>query len=294
MEKRDLILQNKVLILGSTGLIGHQVFNYLNSTTDYQIIDIAYRKKLNQNTVLIDVKNDNEIISFINKTKPNYIINCIGVLNDKADVSIQHTIFLNAILPHKLKEVADKINSKLIHMSTDCVFSGLKGNSYIETDNRDGFDSYAKSKGLGEIISNSHLTLRTSVVGPELKENGSELFHWFMNQQKDILGYTNVYWSGVTSLELAKAVKWAIINNITGLYHVTNNKKISKNDLLILFKKHTNKKIKITPSSNKINDKSFIDSRKLIDYQIPSYEKMIEEMIELIQNNKSLYSQYNL
>ena len=294
MEKRDLNLSIKVLILGSTGLIGHQVYNYLTNNTNYEISDIAFRKKLNKNSILIDATNETNLIKCIEKKSPNYIINCIGILISDADITPENTIFLNALMPHKLKNIADRINARLIHMSTDCVFSGFKGKSYIENDLKDGLDTYSKTKGLGEIISDNHLTLRTSVVGPELKENGSQLFHWFMCQTGTISGYTDVFWSGVTTLELAKAVNWSIDNNITGLYHVTNNTRISKNDLLKLFKKYTNKDIEILPSSGKNIDKSFLDTRYLINYQIPSYEKMISDMVELILTDKELYSQYKI
>ena len=153
-------------------------------------------------------------------------------------------------------------------------------------------DNYAKTKGLGEIINNKHLTLRTSVIGPELKVNGEELFHWFINQNKEINGYTKAIWSGVTTLILAKAVNWAIENKTTGLYHVTNNKTIDKFTLLNLIKKYTKKNISINPFDYKILNKSFIDTRKELDFIIPDYEIMIKEMIEFINQNKILYHQY--
>ena len=195
-------------------------------------------------------------------------------------------------MPHRLARLADEIDAKLIHISTDCVFSGNKKGSYIETDEKDGRGVYAKSKGLGEVINNKHLTLRTSVVGPELKTDGEELFHWFMNQQGDISGFTKAIWSGVTTIELAKAVKWAINNEITGLYHVTNNSSISKHDLLQLFQKYTKKNISINPVDGKNINKSFLDTRKEINYVIPSYEEMIKDMVEFINNHETLYQQY--
>jgi len=282
-------LTTKVLILGSSGLIGHQIYNYLDTFANYDLVDISYRNKLSKQTIQIDAMNEYKFLKAIEEISPNYIINCIGILIDEADRSIEKTIFLNALLPHKLRKLADSINARLIHMSTDCVFSGLKGSSYIETDRKDGKDTYAKTKGLGEVICNNHLTLRTSVVGPELKEDGSELFNWFLRQSNIISGFTDVYWSGVSTIELAKAVHWAIINDLTGLYHITNNKKISKNDLLRLFRKFTNKDIDIQPISGKNIDKSFLDTRLLINYKIPSYEKMVSDMVELTINNQIYY-----
>ncbi|QOY54060.1 SDR family oxidoreductase [Candidatus Sulfurimonas marisnigri] len=286
-------MRTKILILGSTGLIGHQVYNYLKSNSDYKLLNISYRKKLQYDTIIADVRDEDYFVDIIKNIKPNYIVNCIGVLINGANENPENAIFINSYMPHRLTRLADEIGAKLIHISTDCVFSGNKKEPYIESDEKDGKDTYAKTKGLGEIINNKHLTLRTSVVGPELKTDGEELFHWFMNQSETINGFTKAIWSGVTTLELAKAVKWAIENDITGLYHVTNNKSINKNELLNLFKKYTKKDIEIIAVEGKEVDKSFIDTRKEIDYVIPSYDEMVKDMVNLIRNNK-LYSQYKI
>ena len=215
------------------------------------------------------------------------------VLINGANADPENAIFLNAYMPHRLARVADDIEAKLIHISTDCVFSGDKNGPYIEHGLRKMVGvSMPKQKDLAKLSSDKHLTLRTSVVGPELKSDGEELFHWFMNETGDIHGYTDAIWSGITSLELAKAVKWALDSDITGLYHVTNNAPISKFELLSLFQKHTKKNIGIVPVPGRRVDKSFVDTRLLIDYKIPSYDQMVADMISLIANNRKLYSQY--
>lgn len=287
-------MRNKVLVLGSTGLIGHQVFNYLQSTAQYDLHDFVYRKKLREDSMILDARDEERFFNAIKDISPNFIVNCIGILINAARDNLENAIFLNAYMPHRLARLADSLDAKLIHISTDCVFSGDKGTAYLEGDFKDGSDNYSKTKGLGEIISKNHLTLRTSVVGPELKNNGEELFHWFMNQSGTISGYTKSIWSGVTTIELARAVECSMRRDITGLHHVTNNSSINKYDLLNLFKKHTGKDINISPVDGKKQDKSFIDTRELLDFQIPSYDLMVSEMVELIRNNKSLYSQYGL
>ena len=284
----------KVLVLGSTGLIGHQVYNYLKKNSDYELSNISYRKKLQEDTILIDIRDEKKFLDTVEKIKPNIIINCIGVLINGSNKDPENAIFINAYMPHRLMRLADSINAKLIHISTDCVFSGNKKEPYLELDEKDGKDIYAKTKGLGEIINNEHLTLRTSVVGPELKTNGEELFHWFMNQSGTINGFTKAIWSGVTAIELAKAVMWAIDNKTTGLYHITNNQPINKYDLLLLFKKHTQKNIEVLSVEGRNVDKSFIDTRKLINYSIPSYDEMIRDMVQLIIDNQALYDQYEI
>ena len=275
-------------------MIGHQVFNYLKTNCVFELYNVSYRKKLLDDSILLDARSEETFVKYIESISPNYIINCIGVLIKGSDSDPENAIFLNSYLPHRLSRIAVDLNAKLIHISTDCVYSGEKDSPYCETDEKDGKGVYAKTKGTGEVTTNNHLTLRTSVVGPELKSDGEELFHWFMNQSGSISGYTNAIWSGVTTLELAKAVEWSINENITGLYHITNNASISKYDLLELFKSHTKKNINITPVEGNKIDKSFVDTRKLINYIIPSYDNMIADMIDLISRNRSLYSQYQL
>lgn len=284
----------KILVLGSTGLIGHQIFNYLSKTGKYELHNISYRKKLNDDTILCNVRNQKEFIETIKSISPDVIINCIGILIQGANSNPENAIFINAYMPHVLMNLCDELNSKLIHISTDCVFSGDKGTSYLEQDFKDGKDTYAKSKGLGEIINEKHLTLRTSVIGPELKTNGEELFHWFMSQSGEINGFTKAIWSGVTTLMLAKVVNWAIENKTTGLYHVTNNKSIDKHSLLSLIKKYTKKSISINPIDGKKINKSFIDTRNELSFTIPDYEIMVKELVELMHENKGVYKQYNL
>ena len=283
----------KVLVLGSTGLIGHQIYNYLESLKLYKLYNIAHNRKLNSSTINVDARNQLNLFSVIKEINPDIIINAIGVLINESEKNPINAISLNAYLPHALLKLCNKINSKLIHISTDCVFSGDKKGPYVETDYKDGYSIYAKTKGLGEILEQNHLTIRTSVVGPELKEDGEELFHWFMSQSGTINGYKKSVWSGVTTFELAKAVDFSIKNHLNGLYHLTNNDCITKLELLKLFQKYMHKNIKIHAVDGTVTNKSFKDTRLLIDYEIPSYEKMIEEMAEHIFKNKEIYKQYH-
>lgn len=286
-------MKKRVLVLGSTGMLGHQAVNYFLQFDDYEVFDISFRSKFRDETIILDVTHKQLFEETITEIKPDYIVNCIGVLIGGANSDISNAIYINSYLPHQLKDVAKNINAKLVHISTDCVFSGKKGN-YVEADKRDGKDTYAKTKALGEVIDDSNVTLRTSIIGPELKTNGEGLFHWFMTQEGTINGFKKAIWSGVTTLELARAIKWAIENDITGLYHITNNKSISKNDLLNLFKKYTKKNIEIIAVDGKEVNKSFLDTRCELNYMIPSYEDMIKDMVDLIKTNKELYAQYQV
>ena len=285
-------LKTKVLVLGSTGMLGHQVVNYLSQFENFEVSDIAYRISLREETIIVDAMDKVRLEQVIILIKPDFIVNCIGVLVSGSR-NEGKAIYLNAYLPNFLLELAISINSKLIHISTDCVFSGSMG-GYIETDYKDGYGIYSQTKILGEYDDASHLILRTSFIGPELKKDGEGLFHWFMKQTGTINGFNNSVWSGVTTVELAKAIKWSIDENITGLYHVTNNNSITKHDLLKLFQKYTEKDIIIKINNNQPSNKTFRDTRLLLNYRIPSYEKMISNMVDSIADNSAQYSQYKV
>ena len=287
-------MKNKVLVLGSSGLIGHQIYHYLKTNSDFVLSNISHIRKIDEKTLLLDARNEVSFFNQIRKIRPNYIVNCIGVLISESKKDHGKAAFLNAYLPHRLVYLANEINSKLIHMSTDCVFSGNKKLPYLESDEIDGKDMYAKTKGLGEVINENHLTIRTSVVGPEITNGSEELFNWFMNQSGVIEGFTKAIWSGVTTIELAKAIKWFIENQTTGLYQLTNGKSISKYDLLHLFKKYTNKNIEIQKVNGTDTNKSFLDTRKEINYPLPEYNEMVRDMVISIKNNRILYKHYNL
>lgn len=285
---------NKVLIMGSSGMLGHIVCKYLEKNSNFKLINLSGTRKLNKETILIDVRNEQKIINFINKVEPDYVVNCIGSLVHESNTNLENAVFINSYLPLLLARVTNEIDSKLIHISTDCVFSGKKNTPYTENDFKDGSDFYGITKALGEPIAANTLTLRTSIIGPEIKRDGSGLFHWFMNQNGSVNGFEKMLWSGVTTLELAKAVLWFINNFYCGLYHVTNNQIISKNDLLSLIKIHTKKDIEIIPVNGKEVDKSFVDTKQYIDYKIPSYNEMVEEMVADITTKKNEYKYYNL
>jgi dTDP-4-dehydrorhamnose reductase len=281
-----------VIILGATGLIGHQVYFQLKANKKFSVFSFARRRKISEDTVLLDARDEHLLEKAIVGINPDIIVNCMGVLIAEANRDPENAIFLNAYIPQRLKSIASSLDAKLVHISTDCVFSGKKG-SYSEDNVRDADDTYGRVKALGEVTQLPHVTLRTSVVGPEI-EGGEELFHWFMSQEGKIKGFTKSFWSGVTTLELARAVEWAIDSDIQGLYHITNGIPINKYELLMLFKKHTKQRIEIERVDGRETNKSFIDTRKDVNYEVPSYAKMIREMVAGIKDNRSLYKQYTV
>ncbi|MBN3518831.1 SDR family oxidoreductase [Algoriphagus lutimaris] len=279
----------KVLILGSTGMLGHQVFFNLESSEEFEIFDLSFRNKLREETIICDITDFNKLEGIIKEIVPDVIINCIGILIKGSNQNPKNSILINAYFPHWLMSIADEIDSKVIHISTDCVFSGKKG-AYVESDFRDADDVYGRGKALGELFSEKHLTLRTSIIGPEIKQNGEGLFHWFMNQKAETNGFTKALWGGVTTTELSKSIRKAIDEDLNGLYHITNGVAISKFDLLNLFNKTFERGLKINAIEGKRVDKSLKSEKIDVDFAIPSYEFMIKEMKDHMEKNNSIYS----
>lgn len=267
--------KKKVLIIGATGMLGHMVHKYFDQMGIYVLYNSVYRTQLNNQSIICDVKDQNAIAELFKQTQPDIVINCVGALMQESKINPASAIYLNALFPHVLKDLCNTYDAKLIHVSTDCVFSGKKG-AYSEDDFRDADDVYGRSKALGEIFDAPHCTLRTSIIGPELKD-GTGLFHWFMKQTAEVKGYTKAYWSGVTTLELAKAIHKAIQNDLVGLYHVTNGNKISKHDLLHLFNKHRSNPLSIISYDGYVADKSLEKSSKF-DFEVLGFEEMVEQI----------------
>lgn len=286
------IKMKKIMILGSGGMLGHMVYHYLKSLGKYRIVDVSFPVKLTNESKVLDVTNVDELEAYIIDEKPDILINCIGILLRGSQEDPSNAIYLNAYLPHQLSRILRKNGGKLIHMSTDCVFTGEKGN-YIETDFKDARDIYGLSKALGEVVNEHDLTMRTSIVGPELKEKGEGLFHWFMNQIGIINGFTKMIWGGVTTLELAKTIDAAIDQNITGLIHITNGQPFSKFEMISMFKEIWNKgNLIIHEVEGKQADKSLKSIRTDFKYVVPSYGEMFQEQFNWMRLHEELYKQY--
>ncbi len=281
----------KLLILGGTGMAGHTISIYFkeagNDVTAFSRSKVNYCKNVNGD--ITDFKNLKKII---NEGQYDAIINAIGILNQDAEDHKSNAVLLNSYLPHFLSDTTKEIKTRVIHMSTDCVFSGKTG-GYSETSFRDGETFYDRSKALGELENNKDLTFRNSIIGPDMSERGIGLFNWFMKQEGQINGFTKAIWTGVTTLTLAKAMEQALKENLTGLYNLVNNETISKYELLKLFNKYMkDEEIEVLPSDKLSLDKSLINNRTDFSFKVPGYEAMVAEMKEWIDNHKDLYPHY--
>lgn len=264
-------------------MLGHVLLKKINDKKLYEVYDITRHKENRSTNFKCDVSNFNSLFDIITQIKPDFIINCVGVLIKGSIDNLSNAIILNALLPHKLVEFSETINAKLIHISTDCVFDGSKG-SYIESDKKTALDNYGLTKSLGEINDGKNLTLRTSIIGPELKDKTEGLLSWFLSQNGEVNGFTQSIWGGVTTLVLSDVIVKCIKNNYTGLLHVTNGFGISKFELLNLIKVNFRlDKIELKKVSGKKSDKSL--NTKYSYFNIPSYDEMIVSMHEYYLKN---------
>lgn len=283
-------MKKRILVLGGTGMAGHVIYLYLRSLDKYEMRNTVFRKKLTADSVIMNATDPIAIERIIDDIRPDIVINCIGALVRESREHPDNAILLNAWLPHYLHKVCSNQGVKLIHISTDCVFSGQKGH-YTETDFRDADDVYGRSKALGEINNDRDLTIRTSIIGPELKENGEGLFHWFMTQKEPVYGFKTAIWGGVTTLELAKAIDYAIENETAGLVQLSNGEGISKYDLLCLFRDIWHHDIEIIPDDRNHIDKSIAKS-DVFSYSVAKYVTMLDEMKCWMSEYKNYYVLY--
>lgn len=280
-----------ILVLGASGMAGHMIATYLIEK-NYQIFTLSGHKPYDSNTVILDVENIAQLVDYLNSHNFDIVINCIGLLIKECEENKAKAVSLNALLPHFLEKYYQDKATKIIHLSTDCVFSG-KNPPYFEHSLTDGELFYDKVKSVGELVNEKDLTFRMSIIGPDSNPKGIGLFNWFLLQNGPISGYTNVYWNGITTLELAKAIEYSISNPITGLFHLVPEVSISKYELLQIFKDVFSKDtLLIHPIEVTYSNKQLINTRTDFNYHISDYHSMVLEMKEWIKLHPMLYPHY--
>lgn len=288
------ILFMKFLVLGSNGMAGHLISLYLQER-GHDVTGFALQKSsLLDKSIIGDAINFQQLREAIRSGKYDTVINCIGVLNQFAENNHLRAVILNSCLPHYVAEVANEEGAYVIHMSTDCVFSGTRG-QYTEADTPDGTTFYDRSKSLGELNDNKNITLRNSIVGPDIKKAGIGLLNWFMQQTGEIKGFTGAIWTGQTTLQLAKTMESAAIERPTGLVNAVPDESITKFELLNLFNRYfKGDSLTIHPVEGVCANKSLKRTRFDFSYRIPDYEKMVAEAARWTVEHKNLYPHYNL
>jgi len=216
----------------------------------------------------------------------------MGILNQDADRKKADTIIINSYIPHFLVERTKNMNIQIVQISTDCVFSGERG-GYREKDFKDGKSFYDRSKAVGEIINERDITFRQSLVGPDPNAEGIGLLNWFMRQKNEIQGYRNVFWNGISNLQLARAIEAVSRKNVSGIYHLVRNESVSKYDLITLFNKYLRKEpIRIRAVDEPKMNKTLINSRTDFEFIVDDYDTQIIEISAWIKRHPDLYPHY--
>jgi len=279
----------RVLVLGASGMIGSTTFRVLSERHDWvvygsvrsetakQFFPAQLAERLLAN---VDVTNYDALVDVFARIRPEVVINCVGATKHKTDGNDPlMAIPLNALLPHRLARLCEAVNARLVHVSTDCVFSGKQGH-YTEEDLPDTDDVYGRSKALGEVDYPNAITLRTSTIGHELQSSYG-LLDWFLTQQGSCKGFKRAIFSGLSSMEFARVIRDIVIPqpSLHGLYHVAGPA-IAKYDLLKLVAKVYGKAIEIIPENEFVIDRSLNADRfhAATGYQSPEWPELIESM----------------
>jgi dTDP-4-dehydrorhamnose reductase len=284
------VFKLKVLILGVTGMLGNAVFKELSDTFDVwgtlrnssgmRHFSLKLQQKMMSG---IDVLNQDELVNLLAEVKPDIVINCVGLIKQLSNAKDPLVALpINAMFPHRLARLCGLTGTRVVHISTDCVFSG-DGEMYVESSVSDAQDLYGKSKFIGELDDYGHcITLRTSIVGHELNSKAS-LVDWFLAQDEQIKGFTKAIFSGLPTAELAKVIRDYVIPNksLSGLYHVSAEP-IDKYSLLKLIAEVYGKDIEIVADDTLAINRSLDSARfkKATGYQPPSWKSLVQVMLD--------------
>ena len=279
----------KVLVIGASGMIGSTVLRVLSEQNGWEVFgtvrDDSVKRFFSASIgerlrAGVDVEHQNSLVRILDQVRPNVVVNCAGLTKHKPDADDPLvSIPINTLMPHRLAGLCRLAGVRLIHVSTDCVFSGDKG-GYVEDDRPDAHDVYGRSKALGEVHDPHAITLRTSTIGHELQSRFG-LLDWFLSQEGRCKGYTRAVFSGLPTVVFAQVVRDVVIprKELSGLYHVAA-KPIAKSDLLKLIADVYGKTIDIVPDDTLVIDRSLDATRFRLatGYVAPEWPELIKLM----------------
>ena len=283
----------KILVLGVSGMLGNAMFRTFSEDADTEVevfgtarsssVQRQFAPEVASKIISgVDVENQDSLVRVFSEVKPQVVVNCIGLIKQLADANDPlQALPINAMLPHRLARLCELGDARLIHVSTDCVFAGTKGN-YRESDPADATDLYGRSKHLGEVTYPHTITLRTSIIGHELSSSHA-LLGWFLAQEGHVKGYTKAIFSGLPTAELARVIREVVLPmpELSGLYHVASAP-ISKYDLLKQIADVYGKKIKIIADDALVIDRS-LNAERFRDatgYVAPPWQELVRRMFE--------------
>lgn len=285
----------RVLVLGASGMLGNAMLRVFAQDARFVVCSSARAASVRQHFTPevarhiitgVDVENADALTRLFSQVQPDVVINCIGLIKQLAEANDPLiAIPINALLPHRLARLCQLCGARLVHVSTDCVFAGTKGN-YLESDPSDATDLYGRSKYLGEVTYPHTVTLRTSIIGHELS-TAHALLSWFLAQEGSVRGYTRAIFSGLPTVELARIVRDFVVSKpeLSGLYHVASAP-IAKYDLLTLIAEIYGKQIEIIPDAGLVIDRS-LNAQRFSDatgYVSPSWPQLIRQIFEFQQS----------
>jgi len=279
----------RVLVLGSSGMIGSTVLQVLSKSEDLEVFGSVrdesvkrfFSETVAKNLIAdIDVVQPDALVRVLDQVRPAVVINCAGLTRHKPEAEDPLVaVPINTLMPHRLAGLCKLVGARMIHVSTDCVFSGEQGN-YLETDFADARDVYGKSKAMGEVTYAHTVTLRTSTIGHEFQTKYG-LLEWFLSQQVRCKGYNRAVFSGLPTVVFAAVVRDVVIPHpeLSGLYHVAAQA-INKFDLLSRIAKVYGKQIEIEPDDRLMIDRSLNSDRfrSATGYVAPEWDSLIDTM----------------
>ena len=280
----------RILVLGASGMLGHTIYRVFASEPTFEVFGTIRSETARtflpetRNAGLIseiDVDSADSLLRAFAESRPDIVVNCIGIVKQlKSAHDPLVAIPINALLPHRIARIAAACGARLIHVSTDCVFSGNKGN-YLESDLPDARDLYGRSKLLGEVDYPNAITLRTSIIGTEMVGAGTGLVGWFLNQSGKVKGYRSAVFSGFPTVVLARIIRDSVIPrpDLCGLYHVSAPP-IDKFTLLQLVQRAWDKAIDIEPDDGLVIDRSLNSDRfrSAVSFAPPAWPELVHEM----------------
>jgi dTDP-4-dehydrorhamnose reductase len=275
----------KLLILGGNGMAGHMLADYFRRQGKHHVFHTT-RDKSDLGGLYVDASDIAGVEKLVDIVSPHVIINAMGVLNQFAERDKIGAYYVNGFLPHHLWRTAEAVQARLIHISTDCVFEGTRG-GYTEDDIPDGTSVYALTKSLGEVQKPGHLTIRTSIIGPEIRPGGIGLMEWFLAQSGQVSGYRKVIWNGVTTLELAKVIDVMLNSTISGLIHLAHPQPVSKYELLQHIQAAFHKEnVEIISDDVQVQDRTLVNTRTDVVVPLPSYPVMLKELADWMKQSE--------